>query len=165
MVINMKKYKIILITVLIIVFLTFAILYGLSQLAYYHYTNEYAAALGDWQREFPNAFSLIEKKFGDDLEIVDVKRWGLVITCKYSTEFENKYNVDSKPTEEFLQDIADEWFECFYDELVAELESNYTDFKFPVSISFKFENGSQYELLTFSYEDFDKCNIIRHEKW
>ncbi len=160
----MKKCKL-LITIVIIIFLFSVLLYGIYYLSVLWGKRELESALGDWQREFPNAFSLIEKKFGDDLEIVDAKRWGLVITCKYSTEFENKYNVESKPTEEFLQDVADEWFECFYDELVAELESNYADFKFPVSISFKFEKGSQYELLTFSYEDFDRCNIIRHEKW
>lgn len=162
--ISLKKCKLILIIILIIVFLTFAILYGLSRLAHYHYTNECAAALRDWQREFPNAFSMIAKKFGDDLEIVDAKRWGLDITCKYSTGFEIKYNVNSKSTEEFLRDIADEWFGYFHDEIADKLEND-EYFYWPVSIGFSFEKGSEYELIVFSYEDFDKCNVFRYEKW
>lgn len=142
-----------------------AALYGLSRLADYYYTNEFAAALEDWKREFPIAFSMIDEKFGDDLEMVVAKRYGLSITYKYSTEFENKYNINNKPTEEFLQDIADEWFGYFHDEIIAELEKDYTYFEFPVSISFEFDKGNEYELIVFAYEDFDKCNVIRYEKW
>lgn len=163
--INTKKYKLILIAVLISVLFISAALYGLSRLADYYYTNECAAALGDWQREFPNAFSMIEKKFGNDLEVTDAKRWGLNITYKCSTEFENKYNINNKPTEEFLQDIADEWFECFHDEIADKLKNHDEYFDWPVSIGFRFEKGSEYELIVFSYEDLDKCNVFRYEKW
>lgn len=160
----MKKRKL-LIVVLVIVFLFSALLYGIYYLSNLFGKRELEAALGDLQNKFPSAFSKLDEKFGNDLEIVDVQRWDIHITCKYNAEFEKKYNASNKPTEEFLQDVADEWFECFHNEIIDELESNGTDFKFPVSISFKFEKGSEYELLTFSYEDFDKCNVIRHEKW
>lgn len=161
----MKKHKIILTVVLIIVFLAFAVLYGLSRLSDYHYTTKLAFSLSIWQNKFPNAFSMIDEKFGDDLEVTDAQPYGIVITYKYSTEFENKYNLNGKPTEEFLQDIANEWFECFHDEIAAELEKDHTYFEFPISISFKFDKGSEYELIVFSYENFDKCNVIRYEKW
>lgn len=163
----MKKRKIIISVIVIftVLLLIFAALFGLSRLAHYHYTHEYAAALGDWQRKFPNAFSMIDKKFGDDLEMVEANRGVLLITYKYSAEFENKYNINNKPTEEFLQDIADEWFECFHDEITAELEKDHTYFWWPVMIGFRFEKGSEYKLIVFSYEDFDKCKIVRHKKW
>lgn len=157
----MKKYKLISIIILIIILLAFAVLYGLSRLADYYYTNEWAAALEDWKREFPIAFSTIDEKFGDDLEMAEAKRWGLDITYKYSTEFENKYNLNGKPTEEFLQDIADEWFECFHDEIEDRLENHDEYFSWPVMIGFRFEKGSKYTLIVFSYEDFDECNVMK----
>lgn len=162
--VHIKKFKL-LIIILVIIFLIFVFLYGIYCLSILHGKRELESSLEDLHIRFPNSMLLVNEKFGNDLEIVDVQRWDINIICKFSAEFENKYNVSNKKTEDFLQDIADEWFECFHDELVAELESDYTDFKFPVSISFKFDSGNQYELLTFSYEDFDKCNVIRHEKW
>lgn len=161
----MKKRKIIISVIVIftVLLLIFAVLFGLSRLAHYHYTTRLAFSLSIWEQQFPNAFSMIDEKFGDDLEVIDAPPSGMSITYKYSAEFENKYNVNSKPTEEFLQDIADEWFECFHDEIAAELEKNYS--YFPVAIGFRFEKGSEYELIVFSYEDFDKCNVFRHKKW
>ncbi|MCM1328596.1 MAG: hypothetical protein NC253_04070 [Ruminococcus sp.] len=142
-----------------------AMLYVFSQLANHHYTQKRDFSLSIWQGKFPNAFSMIYEKFGDDLEVTDASPGALSITYKYSAEFENKYNLNGKPTEEFLQDIADEWFECFHDEIEDKLENHDEYFNWPVSISFSFEKGSEYERIAFSYEDFDKCNVIRHEKW
>lgn len=160
----MKKRKIIISVIVIftVLLLIFAVLFGLARMADYHYTKKRDFSLSIWEKKFPNAFSMIDKKFGDDLEVTDAQPYGIAITYKYSAEFENKYNVNGKPTEEFLQDIADEWFECFHNEIV---ENRDEYFSWPVWIGFRFEKGSEYELIVFSYEDFDKCNVFRHEKW
>lgn len=93
--------------------------------------------------------SNINEKFGNDLEVVSVSRGSISIIYKNSTWFENKYNVSGKSDAEFLKDIADEWFECFRDEISAELEKEDTYFRWPVVISFKLEPGNEYEMLTF----------------
>lgn len=163
----MKKRKIIIsvIVILTVLLLIFAVLYGLSRLSNYHYTTRLAFSLSIWEQKFPNAFSMIDEKFGDDLEVTDAQPGGVEITYKYSKEFENKYNVNGKPTEEFLQDIADEWFECFHNEIEDKLENHDKYFHWPVKIGFRFKKGSKYQLIVFSYEDFDKCKILKYKKW
>lgn len=48
-----------------------------------------------------------------------------------------------------MQDIANECFECFRNEIVSELKSEYTTFHWPVSIRFEFEKGDKYEMIAF----------------
>ena len=56
-------------------------------------------------------------------------------------------------------------FECFRDEISAELEKEDTYFRWPVVISFKLEPGNEYEMLTFRFDGFDECTVLRHEKY
>lgn len=44
------------------------------------------------QIRYPDSMSKIYEKFGDDLEVIRVERWGINITYKNSFEFESKYN-------------------------------------------------------------------------
>ena len=129
----MKKSKSLFI-VLIVAFLFSSLIYGIYNLSESIYAGQLEASLESLQIRYPDSMTKMYEKFGDDLEIIDVERGSLNITCKYSTEFENKYNASGKATEDFLQDIADEWFECFHDELASEIKmkSKSRSFHWPV---------------------------------
>ena len=162
-VINSKRK--ILIVLLIFLLITGSLLYGINKASGRFWKRENNAALAAWEIRFPNSMSNINEKFGNDLEVVSVSRGSISIIYKNSTWFENKYNVSGKSDAEFLKDIADEWFECFRDEISAELEKEDTYFRWPVVISFKLEPGNEYEMLTFRFDGFDECTVLRHEKY
>ncbi len=99
------------------------------------------------------------------MEIVTLKEYDINITFMNSAKFENKYNHNRLSQSDFLQSMSDEIFDCFREEIEAELEKEYTTFMWPILISFKLEKGNPYEKVTFKYDDFDNCSIIYYEKY
>lgn len=150
-----------------------AVVFGLNRIAN-HVGNERTQNALENVREyhFPDAFVKLNEKFGNDLEVVNaVFRSEFEVIYRNSPEFESKYNVDGKPTEEFLQDIADEWFDCFRDELAVKVEKN-KDLKYyergipnPLIIAFQLDSG-EYERIYFSYDytSPDECEVVRIER-
>ena len=163
------KIKKMLIVLSIVVIVVFAALCGVYFLAEHFGSEMRENRINDLETyAFPNSFKKLHEKFGDDLEVIHINEGGsqISIIYKYSEELESKYNTDGLPQVEFLQYIADEWVDCFHDELVSELEKeNSYYFRWPLGIGFYFGKRSEYELITFRYDDFDECTVIYHEKW
>ena len=164
----MKKSKVkkTLTVLSVVILLSLTALYGLYLLSE-HFGNEMLEnRLNSLETyRFPNSFKRLHEKFGDDLEVMHISEGGplISITYKYSEELESKYNTDGLSQVEFLQYIANEWVDCFHDEIIENLEKD--DFIWPLGIGFYLGKGSEYELITFRYDDFDECSVIYHEKW
>lgn len=158
---------------IIIILITAAVLsaafYGIYRIAEHVGDERIQNALENARKfHFPNAFVKLNEKFGSDLEIVDATfRSKFTVVYRNSPEFENKYNADGKTTEKFLQDIADEWYDCFYNELAVMIEER-KDMKYyergipnPLTVAFQLDNG-EYERIYFSYDytEPNECNVV-----
>lgn len=164
-----KVIKKAIIIILIATTVLSAAFYGLYRIAE-HVGDERTQNALENAREFhfPDAFVKLNEKFGNDLEVVDATfRSEFEVVYRNSSEFENKYNVDGKTTEEFLQDIADEWYDCFRDELAVMIEES-KDMKYyergipnPLIVAFQLDNG-EYERIYFSYDytEPNKCDVV-----
>lgn len=148
--------------------LTAATFYGLYRIAEYVGAERTQSALENARKyHFPNAFVKLNEKFGNDLEVVNAAFHGdFEVVYRISPEFESKYNIDGKPTEEFLQDIADEWYDCFRDELAVMVEKS-KGLKYyergipdPLVVAFQLDNG-EYKKIYFSYDytEPNECKV------
>lgn len=152
----------------ILIFVLFCALafFGLVKIFTWVYETKYLYAYNSLETNYPNSFTLLKEKFGNDLEMTkSIPGSGVNVTYYNSSKFEVKYNTEGKPQVEFLQDTANEIFNCFHDELAIELEKEHPYFSWPFWISFRLEKGSEYEEISFKYDDFDKCTIYFYKEY
>ena len=96
---------------------------------------------------YPKAFKLIEEKYDNKIYLSD-RNYGPYIIVEFTAErsFENTYNINDLPEQEFYTVVGHEIFDCFKDEFTKEIENdkiNGTDyFWFPVYITIKYGKSS-----------------------
>ena len=117
---------------------------------------------------YSHAFQLIEEKYDNKIYLSNHQHNSLLIldfTAKRG--FENTYNINDLPQQEFYTLVGHEIFNCFKNEITNEIEydkahgTNY--FVFPVLITIKYGNSSdEYVDLELYEKDFSEYEM-KHE--
>ena len=106
---------------------------------------------------YPNAFQIIEEKYDNKIYLSN-HRYSSHIILEFTTKrsFENTYNINDLPEQEFYTLVGHEIFDCFKEEIKKELEYDKTHetnhFQFPFRITIKYGKSSDEYVYLELYE-------------
>ena len=107
--------------------------------------------VGEIKERYPHAFQLIEEKYDDKIYLSD-HRYGSELILKFTAKsgFEDTYNINDLPQQEFYTLVGHEIFDRFKSELPRDINKDY--FSFPFRITIKYEKSSDEYVYLELYE-------------